>query len=397
MPKHLRSFLNILLNEDWENGGFGIYIHWPFCAAKCPYCDFNSHVSRHIDEKLWLEAYLKEISRIHQLTKSRSVKSIFFGGGTPSLMSPDLVYDLLCHIRSLWLINNDCEITLEANPTSVETQKFIGFRDAGVNRVSMGIQSLNDQDLKRLGRQHSAKEALEAFETARDVFDLVSFDLIYARQNQSVSEWKSELQQALNNGLDHLSLYQLTIEEGTAFGDLYAIGKLKGLPDEDRASDLFEVTQELCELNGMHAYEVSSHARAGSECQHNIVYWKYGDYAGIGPGAHGRLTLENGRYSTEGYHQPDRWLSKVSNGCGDKLMKKLSLKDQGQEFVLMGMRLNEGICIERYKSFFRHPTNATVVRSLEHDGLIKATSGRISATPRGRMLLNYVIGELLVD
>jgi putative oxygen-independent coproporphyrinogen III oxidase len=386
-----------MLSEDWEHGGFGVYIHWPFCAAKCPYCDFNSHVSRNIDEKLWLEAYFKEISRVHELTKGRRVKSIFFGGGTPSLMSPGLVYGILSHIRSLWLINNDCEITLEANPTSVEAQKFIGFRDAGINRISMGIQSLNDQDLKRLGRRHSAKEALKAFAIARDIFVRVSFDLIYARQDQSISEWKSELQQALNGDLDHLSLYQLTIEEGTAFGDRYAIGKLKGLPDEDRASDLYEVTQELCELNGMPAYEISNHARVGSECQHNIVYWKYGDYAGIGPGAHGRLTLESDRYSTEGYRQPDRWLSKVSDGCGDKLMQKLSLKDQGREFVLMGMRKNEGICKDRYQSFFGHPPKAGAVRGLEHDGLITATSGRISTTPRGRMLLNYVIGELLMD
>jgi putative oxygen-independent coproporphyrinogen III oxidase len=389
--------LNTLLNEDWELGGFGIYIHWPFCTAKCPYCDFNSHVSSHIDEKLWLEAYLKEISRIHQLTKGRIVKSIFFGGGTPSLMSPDLVYDILSHTRSLWLINNDCEITLEANPTSVEAQKFIEFKDAGISRISMGIQSLNDRDLKRLGRQHSAREALGAFTIARNIFNRVSFDLIYARQDQSISEWRSELQQALSGDLDHLSLYQLTIEEGTAFGDRYAIGKLKGLPDEDRASDLFEVTQELCELNGMPAYEVSNHARPGLECQHNIVYWKYGDYAGIGPGAHGRLTLKNDRYSTEGYLQPDRWLLEVSGGCGDKLVQKLPLKDQGQEFVLMGMRLTEGICKDRYQNFFGHPPKPTVVQNLERDGLIKATADRIYATPRGRMLLNYVIGNLLVN
>ena len=389
--------MNTSINEDWEHGGFGIYIHWPFCAAKCPYCDFNSHVSRHIDEKLWLEAYQKEISRIHQLTKSRRVKSIFFGGGTPSLMSPDLVSDILSHIRSLWLINNDCEVTLEANPTSVEAQKFLNFKSAGINRVSMGIQSLNDQDLKRLGRQHSAKEALEAFTTARNIYERVSFDLIYARQEQSISQWKSELQQALNRDIDHLSLYQLTIEEGTAFGDRYAVGKLTGLPDEDRASDLFEITQELCEQNGMKAYEVSNHARAGSECQHNILYWKYGDYAGIGPGAHGRLTLENNRYSTEGYSQPSKWLSAVSEGCGDKLTQKLSLYDQSQEFVLMGMRLTEGICKKRYQNFFGYSAKSSAIQSLEYEGLIKTTSEKISTTPRGRMVLNYVIRELLMD
>jgi len=389
--------LTILPIEAWEHGGFGIYIHWPFCAAKCPYCDFNSHVSRNIDEKDWLEAYIKEISRIHQLTVGRRIKSIFFGGGTPSLMSPDLVHQILSHIRSLWFINNGCEITLEANPTSVEAQKFIGFRDAGINRISMGIQSLNDNDLKRLGRQHSAQEALQAFGVARGIFERVSFDLIYARQDQSISDWKSELQQALSGDLDHLSLYQLTIEEGTAFGDRYSVGKLKGLPDEDRASDLFEVTQELCEQNRMPAYEVSNHARAGSECQHNIVYWRNGDYAGIGPGAHGRLTLNNDRYSTESYRQPDRWLFEVSKGSGDKLRQKLSLKDQGQEFVLMGMRLNEGICKKRYEHFFGRTPNAKTMQDLERNDLIKSNSDRVFATTRGRLLLNYVIGEMLVD
>ena len=312
-------------------------------------------------------------------------------------MSPDLVSDILSHIRSLWLINNDCEITLEANPTSVEAQKFLNFKSAGINRVSMGIQSLNDQDLKRLGRQHSAKEALEAFTTARNIYERVSFDLIYARQEQSISQWKSELQQALNRDIDHLSLYQLTIEEGTAFGDRYAVGKLTGLPDEDRASDLFEITQELCEQNGMKAYEVSNHARAGSECQHNILYWKYGDYAGIGPGAHGRLTLENNRYSTEGYSQPSRWLSAVSEGCGDKLTQKLSLYDQGQEFVLMGMRLTEGICKKRYQNFFGYSPKPSAVQSLEYGGLVTTTSEKISTTPRGRMVLDYVIRELFMN
>ena len=383
-------------NEDWKNGGFGIYIHWPFCAAKCPYCDFNSHVSRHVDEKLWLDAYRKEISRIYRLTENRKVKSIFFGGGTPSLMSPDLISGILSHIRSVWLLNNNCEITLEANPTSVEAQKFISFKDAGVNRVSMGIQSLNDQDLKRLGRQHSAKEALNAFTIARTIFDRVSFDLIYARQNQSISEWRSELQQALNSDIDHLSLYQLTIEDGTAFGDRYAIGRLKGLPDQDLAADLFEITQDLCEQNRMPAYEISNHARSGSECQHNIVYWKYGDYAGIGPGAHGRLTLKNNRYSTEGYLQPDKWLSMVSKGCGDRLMEKMSLYNQGQEFVLMGMRLSEGICTDRYKSFFGHSPKPKVIQKLTCEGLVKLTSSRITTTLRGRMLLDYVIKELLM-
>ncbi len=393
----LKSSSNISPTEDWQNGGFGVYIHWPFCAAKCPYCDFNSHVSKVINESDWRDAYLKEIDRTARLTGMRSVKSIFIGGGTPSLMSPSLVETLLEKITSVWQLESNCEITLEANPTSVETKKMRGFKASGVNRISMGIQSLNDQDLKRLGRLHTAKEALKSFDMAQKVFERTSFDLMYARQSQTLEDWKSELKQALNIGLDHMSLYQLTIEKGTAFGDRYAAGKLRGLPDEDLASDLFEMTRDLCDANGLSAYEVSNHARPGHECRHNLVYWNYGDYAGIGPGAHGRLTLEQSRYSTNTYKQPSKWLSEVKKGSGDSSVTSLSRKDQGTELVLMGMRLVQGISIKRFQTIFGEPPSETALTNLTSQGLIQLKKGRIQATENGTLLLNYVVRQLLVD
>ena len=393
----LKSFSNISLTEDWRHGGFGVYIHWPFCAAKCPYCDFNSHVSSAINEKEWRDAYIKEIDRTAQLTGLRSVNSIFIGGGTPSLMSPSIVGALLEKIASVWQMESDCEITLEANPTALEADKMWGFKASGVNRISMGIQSLNDNDLKRLGRLHTAKEALKSFDVAQKVFERTSFDLIYARQDQTLDDWKSELKQALNLGLNHISLYQLTIENGTAFGNLYAAGKLSGLPDEDLASDLFEMTRELCDSNGLPAYEVSNHARTGYECRHNLVYWNYGDYAGIGPGAHGRLTLNQSKYSTETYRQPSKWLSEVESGSGDSSVTSLSREDQGTEMVLMGMRLSGGISIKRFQMFFGKLPSQRVLTDLISQGLIKVKSDRIQTTEYGTLLLNYVVQQLLAD
>lgn len=393
----LKNSSNISLTEDWRYGGFGVYIHWPFCAAKCPYCDFNSHVSSAINEKEWRDAYIKEIDRTAQLTGLRSVSSIFIGGGTPSLMSPSIVGALLEKIASVWQMESDCEITLEANPTALEADKMWGFKASGVNRISMGIQSLNDKDLKRLGRLHTAKEALKSFDVAQKVFERTSFDLIYARQDQTLDDWKSELKQALNVGLNHISLYQLTIENGTAFGNLYAAGKLSGLPDEDLASDLFEMTRELCDSNGLKAYEVSNHARTGYECRHNLVYWNYGDYAGIGPGAHGRLTLNRSKYSTETYRQPSKWLSEVESGSGDSSVIDLSREDQGMEMVLMGMRLSRGISSKRFQMFFGKLPSQRVLTDLISQGLIKVKSDRIQTTEYGTLLLNYVVQQLLAD
>ena len=385
------------MTEDWQYGGFGVYIHWPFCVAKCPYCDFNSHVSSTIDEKEWCNAYVKEIDRTARLTGLRSVNSIFIGGGTPSLMSPSLVGTLLEKIASVWQVESSCEITLEANPTALEADKMWGFKASGVNRISMGIQSLNNKDLKRLGRLHTAKEALKSFNMAQKVFERTSFDLIYARQSQTLDDWESELKQALNIGINHISLYQLTIENGTAFGDRYAAGKLSGLPDENLASDLFEMTRELCDSNGLPAYEVSNHARMGHECRHNLVYWNYGDYAGIGPGAHGRLTLNQSRYSTETFRQPSKWISEVERGSGNSSVTCLSREDQGTEMVLMGMRLSGGISLKRFKIFFGRLPSCSVLADLISQGLILIKNGQIQTTEYGTLLLNYVVQQLIAD
>lgn len=383
--------------EDWETGGFGLYIHWPFCRAKCPYCDFNSHVSQSIDQSRWATAYLSEIDRIGKLTSGRILKSVFFGGGTPSLMDPDVVAAILERVRSTWRLANDLEVTLEANPTSVEAGRFVAYRDGGVNRVSVGLQALNDRDLKMLGRQHSAAEGLAALEMARNTFDRVSFDLIYARQDQSLDDWRDELTRALSFDPDHLSLYQLTIEDGTAFGDRYAVGKLRGLPTEDTAADMYDLTQSLCEDAGLPAYEVSNHAKPGTESTHNLIYWNYGDYAGIGPGAHGRLTLNGSRFETQTEYMPNAWLDLVDqNGSGEVLREPLDAQAQMTEMFLMGLRITEGVDLARVPAEFE-PTVSNKINSLQKHGLLDVEFGRVKITAKGRPLLNAVLQELLRD
>ena len=381
--------------EDWENGGFGLYIHWPFCQAKCPYCDFNSHVVAQIDQKAWAEAYLTEIARVGAETEGRVLRSVFFGGGTPSLMDPEVVDTVLTKVRATWPMANDVEITLEANPTSVEAGRFAGYRDAGVNRVSMGIQALNDPDLKALGRLHSASEAMAAFEIARGVFDRVSFDLIYARQGQTAADWEAELTQALSLAVDHLSLYQLTIEDGTAFGDRYRAGRLRGLPDDDTAADMYFLTQGLCEEAGFTGYEVSNHARAGAESLHNQIYWRYGDYAGIGPGAHGRLTLGGQRFATETPLAPAAWLAQVrKTGSGEGLREALSEVDQFTEFLLMGMRLREGVARARFTDHWDEEL-LNNINGLIDIGMVDMDADRLWVTAEGRPILNAVLRQLL--
>ena len=388
------NLLQAVLNEDWQNGGFGIYVHWPFCAAKCPYCDFNSHVSDKIYEKQWVTSYLVELDRLFQTIGSRPLKTVFFGGGTPSLMSPELVDQILSKIFSLWPRSNDLEVSLEANPTSVEAGRFNGYQQAGVNRISLGVQALNDADLKRLGRLHSVKEAHLAFDISRNTFDRVSFDLIYARQNQTLTDWRSELGQALSMAIDHVSLYQLTIEQGTAFGDRYAIGKLSGLPNEDLGADLFEATQDICGEFGFPAYEISNHAKNGAECRHNMVYWRYGDYAGIGPGAHGRLTINGQRRATAAFRNPEDWLEAVRQGCGYETNELLSPKDQATEYLVMGLRINEGIDQARYRALSGCDLDQEKISILVDQGLISDTNNTISASQRGRPVLNHIIREL---
>lgn len=383
--------------DDWENGGFGLYLHWPFCQAKCPYCDFNSHVSRQIDQTAWRDAYLAEIDRYAAMVPGRVLNSVFFGGGTPSLMNPDIVASIIDRIRKSWPAANDLEITLEANPGSVEAGRFRAYAEAGVSRVSMGVQALNDNDLKYLGRIHTVAEARKAFDIARTQFERVSFDLIYARQNQTVEDWRSELSEALSMAVDHLSLYQLTIEPGTAFGDRYAVGKLKGLPPEDSAADMYEATQEICDAAGLPAYEVSNHARPGAESRHNLIYWRYGDYIGIGPGAHGRVTVDGQRLATEAWSMPDRWLSSVSSNSAEKPKQALSGKDQAIEYLMMGLRIKGGINRSRYERLAEYALDESKLTHLLDLGLIEQGSGHLWATARGTMVLNSLIEALLPD
>lgn len=382
--------------DDWRNGGFGLYLHWPFCASKCPYCDFNSHVAQSIDQARWARAYASEIDRMAAATPGRVLNSVFFGGGTPSLMAPETVHAVLEKIRAAWPQANDIEVTLEANPGSVEAERFRAYAQAGVNRLSMGMQAMNDRDLQRLGRMHTLAEGRRAFDIARDVFTRVSFDLIYARQDQTAEDWRSELREALAMAVDHFSLYQLTVEEGTVFGARAAAGHLKGLPDDEAASDMYLITQEICEAAGLPGYEVSNHARAGAESRHNLIYWRYGDYAGIGPGAHGRLTDARGRWATEAPKAPDAWLEQVEKtGSGDGGSERLSGSDQATEFLLMGMRLTEGIDLARYAALAGQEIAHERLARLEEIGVLWRSGARIGATQAGRPVLNAVLRELL--
>lgn len=384
----------VALSEDWKNAGFGLYVHWPFCQSKCPYCDFNSHVSQSIDQSEWARAYESEIAKAGALTGGRVLNSIFFGGGTPSLMDPDLVKTVIDTAQAQWRFANDIEITLEANPTSVEAGRFAGYADAGVNRVSLGVQSLRDGDLRALGRLHSAEEAQQAFDIARKNFNRVSFDLIYARQDQSLADWRSELTEALSMAIDHVSFYQLTIEPGTAFGDRFAKGMLRGLPSEDLGADMYFLTQELTEAHGLFNYETSNHACPDAESKHNLLYWRSGDYVGIGPGAHGRITLDSGRWATEALRSPAAWLNAVDAETTQSTL--LTPEEHADEFLLMGMRLNEGIDPLRYRSISGRDLNPNPLTSLENIGMI-SISDRIRATDAGKPLLNAIIAELAAE
>ncbi len=381
--------------EDWQHGGFGLYLHWPFCQAKCPYCDFNSHVAASIDQARWQRAYLAEIERVGAETKGRVLDTVYFGGGTPSLMEPELVSAALEKVRATWRTSNSFEVTLEANPTSVEAGRFRGYRSAGINRVSMGIQALNDSDLRELGRLHTVAEARAAFDLARDVFDRVSFDLIYARQNQTVESWKVELREALDMAADHLSLYQLTIEEGTAFGDRFSRGRLPGLPVEDCAAGMFFATQEICEEAGLPAYEISNHARPGGESRHNLIYWNCGDYVGIGPGAHGRLTLDQRRWATDTPKQPGKWLKMVeTESSGEFAREELSEADQAMEFLMMGLRLRDGLSFERFGGIGTDVDLTRQINYLREIEMVEVQGDRLRATAQGRPVLNAVIAQL---
>jgi len=386
------------LPDDWRLGGFGLYVHWPFCEAKCPYCDFNSHVSRGIDQDDWQRAYLSAISAYGEETADRVLNSVYFGGGTPSLMEPGVVAAILEKVSQTWTLANDIEITLEANPSSVEAARFKGYRNAGINRVSLGVQALNDADLRRLGRLHDVKTALSALEIARTTFDRVSFDLIYARQDQTFPQWRAELAQALALEPRHLSLYQLTVEPGTAFGDRFNRGKLRGLPDEDLAADLFELTQEMTTAAGLPAYEVSNHAGLNEESRHNLIYWHGGDYVGIGPGAHGRITKVGRRFATETALQPSDWLSQASSGANGEMRRvELTREDHAAEYLMMSLRTRTGLDCVRFQEILGSGLSINIINDLVNDGLLRRKRHRLIATQRGITVLNAVVSALLPD
>jgi oxygen-independent coproporphyrinogen-3 oxidase len=376
--------------------GFGIYVHWPFCAAKCPYCDFNSHV-RHqpVDQPRFVQAFLKEMATMRRLTGSRTVTSIFMGGGTPSLMAPETVDAILNGIARHWHVPNGIEITMEANPSSVEAERFRGYRAAGVNRVSLGVQALNDRDLKFLGRLHDVADALKAIRLARDIFPRMSFDLIYARPNQTVEAWDKELREAVSYAVDHLSLYQLTIEEGTPFYGLHKAGKLV-VPDGELSAVLYEATQEITEREGMPAYEVSNHARPGCESRHNLTYWRYGDYVGIGPGAHGRLTTEGAKIATATERRPEGWLELVETaGHGMVDQELLEREAQADELLLMGLRLKEGVDLARWQMLSGRDLDPDREQFLiEHGFVERLGNSRLRCTPAGMLILDAVVADL---
>jgi oxygen-independent coproporphyrinogen-3 oxidase len=375
---------------------FGVYVHWPFCAAKCPYCDFNSHVRTAIDEDGWVDGILSELDWVAREQSTRPVvETIFFGGGTPSLMSGRATGRILSKIAALWPMANDPEITLEANPASVDAARFADYRAAGVNRVSLGVQALNDADLKKLGRLHDVAEAKAALKMAMSLFDRVSLDLIYARPDQSDAMWRDELKEALAFGTEHLSLYQLTIEPETPYALLHRNGQLH-IPDEDLAAGLYETTQELTAAAGRPAYEISNHARAGAESRHNLIYWRYGDYAGVGPGAHGRVNLGGLRTATAAIKLPERWRDTVSRNChGFSDLTPISNDEAAREHLLMNLRLAEGLDLARYEMRWHTRPDAGKIAALVDQGFLSLNCDVLTATPQGQLLLNRVIEALL--
>jgi putative oxygen-independent coproporphyrinogen III oxidase len=385
-----------VINGDDGAPGFGVYLHWPFCAAKCPYCDFNSHV-RHggVDQTAYAAAFLREIDHMRRLSGPREVTSIFIGGGTPSLMDPETVGTVLDAVANAWHVPDGIEITMEANPSSVEASRFRGYRAAGVNRVSMGVQALNDADLKFLGRLHNVAEALTAIDLAREIFPRMSFDLIYARPDQKPEAWAKELEQAIALAADHLSLYQLTIEEGTPFFGLRAAGKLH-VPDGEHSAELYELTQEVTAQYGLPAYEISNHARPGAESRHNLTYWRYGDYAGIGPGAHGRLKTGGLKLATATERRPESWLDMVSSsGHGIAETEELDAVTQADEMLLMGLRLTEGIDLARLKKLSGRDLDAEQVNFLASLDLVERIGiNRLRCTPAGMLVLDAVVADL---
>ncbi|MCB1382697.1 MAG: coproporphyrinogen III oxidase [Notoacmeibacter sp.] len=384
------------INRDDGSPGFGIYLHWPFCAAKCPYCDFNSHV-RHqpVDQPRFAAAFTRELEAMRRLSGPRQVTSVFVGGGTPSLMEPATIAAILETVARLWHVPDGIEITMEANPQSADAGRFRGYRAAGVNRLSLGVQALNDRDLKFLGRLHDAGEAMAAIRLARETFPRLSFDLIYGRPGQTVDLWERELEEAIALAADHLSAYQLTIEEGTPFHALWKAGKI-ATPDPDLGADLYERTQDVTGCHGLPAYEVSNHAVPGAESRHNLTYWRYGEYVGVGPGAHGRLAQDDKRLVMMAARHPETWLERVESGAGGtEETELLDHASQADEMLLMGLRLVEGLDVTRLERVRGTPLDAGRLATLQREGLIEPVGNtRIRATRSGMIVLDALIGEL---
>ena len=389
-----------MMPEFITNTSLGIYIHWPFCLSKCPYCDFNSHVLEVIDHNRWKRALIRELVFLSKHLKHKKLKSVFFGGGTPSLMHPDTVFSIIETIKRIWPENDPIEITLEANPSSIEYKTFSLFRDAGVNRISVGVQALNDKDLEFLGREHSKLDAIKALETAHKTFDRVSFDLIYARPQQDLKSWLFELEEALEIAGEHISVYQLTIEKGTAFYSQHKNGLFE-MPCNELTGEFYENTIEKLTSAGLYNYEISNHAQPGAECQHNMIYWRSEDYLGVGPGAHSRLTNTDGkRYAKRSVTAPAAWLQKVEND-GHALIEEniLSHFEQFAETIILGLRLKEGIPIKKINSFTRKTNGQllgnTTLRALINEGYIEIDSFSFKATDSGRQRLNGIVSAII--
>ena len=384
--------------KNIENSALGIYVHWPFCESKCPYCDFNSHIRKTApDQKRFLTAFETELMYFAQFSATKVVDTIFFGGGTPSLMEPETVAGILEAIANHWNLSENLEITLEANPSSVEAGRFKGYKSAGINRVSLGIQSLDDAHLKNLGRLHNVKDAINAIETARNNFENVSIDLIYARQDQSIRDWQDELKRALAFGTNHLSLYQLTIEHNTPYYALHQSGKLK-IPNSDECADFYLTTQEICNEHQLPAYEISNHAKVDTECLHNLNYWRYGDYIGVGPGAHGRLTIDSQRLATVVEKHPESWLTRVdSKGHGAINFYNLSATECGNEYLLMALRTIEGLNLERFEQLTGQQLNSEKLNYFIENGLLsKSSEHQIKPTKQAFLLINSIVSELAI-
>ena len=379
-----------------EFKNISIYFHWPFCESKCPYCDFNSHVRKEINHRQWLLGYLKNIENWKKKLPHSKIQSVYFGGGTPSLMNPRSISIILEKLYKNFFLSDDIEISLEANPSTVEKRKFKDFSSIGVNRISIGVQSFNDNDLKRLGRKHSANDAIKAIDIAKSSFYNVNFDLIYGRQFQNLSEWEKELEFALSLESQHLSLYQLTIEKGTTFRNLYNAGKLKGLPSPELSRRFFITNNKLCKKRNFNSYEISNFAKNKFECVHNLNYWRCGNFIGIGPGAHGRFEYKRSRFSYKNIMNPENWLEKsLTSKNPIQKLKEISRLEQFEELIMMGLRTSEGINLNNIQKKTDISLNIDKIDYLKKSKFISLKNKNLHLLTKGKLVLNKIVNELL--